>query len=162
MCIEPKQDMFMVVLEIHREELCKMENMLYVLQRGKNKKIFSQKESFVELLKQIQLADSGLKLDWDDGAGEEWARFSNQKNGIVCMINAKIGIAFIRKNYDTQNINQIIDRLEVVYTEDYCSEEWYIDLIELKNIIPEIYWHASEGAVDVKSFSLDDFYYATI
>ena len=139
-----------------------MENMLDILQKGRNKKIFSQKENFVELLKQIQLADNGLELDWDDGAGEEWARFSNQKNGIVCMINAKIGIAFIRKNYDTQKVNQIINKLEVVYTEDYCSEEWYIDLIKLKNIIPEICWHASEGAVNVESFSLDDLYFATV
>jgi len=56
---------------------------------------------------EIQLADSNLKLDWDDDAGEEWAGFFEQKAGIVCMISAKIGIAFIRRNYKFSNIKKL-------------------------------------------------------
>lgn len=138
-----------------------MENMIDILKRARDKKVFADNE-FQELLINIQLADSNLKLDWDNGAGEEWARFSNQKDGIVCMVSAKIGVAFIRKNYKFSNIKSVMDMLEIVFTEDYCSENWFIDLANLKQMIPELYWHASEGAVNKNSFSLDDLYFATI
>lgn len=138
-----------------------MVNMIEVLKRARNKKVFTNNE-FEEMLIKIQTADDNLKLDWDDGAGEEWARFSNQENGIVCMISAKIGVAFIRKNYKFSNIKNVIDMLEIVFTDDYCSENWFIDLVDLKQMIPELYWHASEGAVNTDSFSLDDLYFATI
>lgn len=135
--------------------------MLEILKRARDKKIFLNNE-FEELLIKIQLADSNLELDWDDGAGEEWARFSNQKDGIVCMMSAKIGVAFIRKNYKFSNIKNVIDMLEIVFADDYCSDNWFIDLANLKQMIPELYWHASEGAVDTNSFSLDDLYFATV
>lgn len=138
-----------------------MENMIEVLRRARHKKVFTDNE-FEELLIKIQTADGNLKLDWDDGAGEEWARFSNQKDGIVCMISAKIGVAFIRRNYKFSNIKNVIDMLEIVFTDDYCSDNWFIDLTDLKQMIPELYWHASEGAVSTNSFSLDDLYFATI
>ena len=138
-----------------------MENMVEILKRAKEKKVFLNNE-FEELLMKIQLADSNLKLDWDDGAGEEWARFSNQKDGIVCMISAKLGVAFIRESYKFSNIKNVVKMLEIVFTEDYCSENWFVDLADLKQMIPELYWHASEGAVNTNSFSLDDLYFATI
>ena len=138
-----------------------MENLIEVLKRARDKKIFVNNE-FEELLMKIQLADSNSKLDWDDGAGEEWARFSNQKGGIVCMISVKIGVAFIRKNYEYKNIKDIISTLEIFFTDDYSSDDWFIDLANLKQTIPELYWHASKGAVSTNSFSLDDLYFATI
>lgn len=138
-----------------------MENMLEILKKARDKKIFLSNE-FEELLIKIQLADSNLKLDWDYGAGEEWARFSNEKDGIVCMISAKIGVVFVRKTYNFNKIENIIKILKIVFVDDYCSENWFIDLTNLKQIIPELYWHASQGAVNTNSFSLDDLYFATI
>ncbi len=138
-----------------------MENMIEVLKRARNKKVFTNNE-FEELLVKIQTADNGLKLDWDDAAGEEWARFFNQEDGIVCMISAKIGVAFIKKKYKFSNMKNILDMLEIVFTDDYCSDNWFIDLTNLKQMIPELYWHASEGAVNTNGFSLDDLYFATI
>lgn len=138
-----------------------MENMIDILKRARDKKVFVDNE-FDELLKKIQSSDSNLELDWDDGAGEEWARFSNSKDGIVCMVSAKIGIAFIRKSYNYDNIKDAVNELEIVVTEGYCSENWFVDLTELKHLIPELYWHASEGVVNANSFSLDDLYFATI
>lgn len=138
-----------------------MESIIKVLEIARNKKIFQNNE-FEELLKRIQLADSNLKLDWDDGAGEEWARFSNQTDGIVCMISAKIGVAFIRKKYEFHNIESVINTLEIVYVDDYSSDNWFVDLNVMKQIVPELFWHASEGAVNINRFSLDDLYFATV
>ena len=138
-----------------------MKDMLEVLKRARQKKIFANQE-FQEMLMQIQSADATLKIDWDIGAGEEWARFSNQENEIVCMINRNIGLIFIRSMYEFQNIEHVIGDFEVVFTENYWSEDWTIDTGKLKDEVPEIHWHACEGAVNPNCFSLDDFYYATV
>lgn len=151
----------MVAQEIHKEGY-QMKDMLEILKHAKQKKTFVNQEEVKDVLMQIQIADATLKLDWDDGAGEEWARFSKQTDGIVCMINLNIGLVFVRSKYKFQNIEHIIGDCEVVFTEDYCSDEWTIDVNKLKHEIPEIYWHASEAAVNAKCFSLDDFYYATV
>lgn len=136
--------------------------MLATLRQAKQKKVFSNQQEFKDLLTQIQIADIELKLDWDDGAGEEWARFNDLTDGIVCMINAKLGLVFMRKKYKNQEIKKILKNLEVVFTENYYSSDWTIDVSDLKKEIPEIYWHASEDAVNANCFSLDDFYFATV
>lgn len=138
-----------------------MENLLDVLNRAKRRKVFEDDE-FEKLLNKIQISDNNLKLDWDDGAGEEWARFFSQNEGLVCMMNARIGIAFIRKNYQLDDMKKLLDMIEIVYVDDYSSEDWFVDLFEFKQSIPELYWHASEGAVNPNCFSLDDLYFATI
>lgn len=136
--------------------------MLETLKKAKQKKAFTNQQEFKELLTQIRLADAELKLDWDDGAGEEWARFSNLSDGIVCMINVRLRLAFIRKKYNFQNIKKSLENFEIVFTDNYYSDEWSIDVTILKKEISEIYWHASEEAVNTSCFSLDDFYFATI
>ncbi len=137
-----------------------MKDMLEALKRAKAKKIF-QKNEFVELLQKIQSADSSLQLDWDDGAGEEWARFYHEEKGLICMIHARIGIVFI-KSYQDRKIRKAIESLELVPTEGFGLEEWRIDLERFAQSVPEICWHASEGAVDVRKFSLEELYYATV
>lgn len=138
-----------------------MKNMIEVLKKAREKKVFKNNE-FKELLIKIQLMDPNLKLDWDDGAGEEWARFFEQESGVVCMISARLAVAFIRKSYEFSKIQNIMDMMEIVYTEDYSSNNWYINMANFKKEIPELYWHASEEAVNIDSFSLDDLYFATI
>lgn len=139
-----------------------MKDMLETLRKAKRKKVFIDQQEFKNVLTQIQLADSELKLDWDDGAGEEWARFSNLTDGIVCMINIRLRLVFIREKYNFQNIKKTLENFEIVFTENYYSDEWSIDVTNLKKEISEIHWHASEEAVNRKCFSLDDFYFATI
>ena len=46
--------------------------------------------------------------------------------------------------------------------DDYSSENWFIDVVDFKQKIPELYWHASEDAVNRNSFSLQDLYFATV
>ena len=107
-----------------------MENMIEVLRKARNKKIFLNNE-FEELLMEIQLADSNLKLDWDDGAGEEWARFFSQKDGIVCMVSAKIGVAFIKKCYEFNNIKNTSINI-ILQKKKFCEKIY----ISFKKYIP--------------------------
>lgn len=139
-----------------------MNNLLEILKKGKNKHIFIDNNEFERYLNKIQLSDKTLKLDWDKGAGEEWARFIHEKYGIVYMINARIGINFVRKNYLKQISNKIFLDCELFITEKYSEDEWFVDLEKLKEEVSEICWHASESAVNPNKFSLNDLYFATI
>ena len=61
-----------------------MKDMLATLRKAKQKKVFKNQKEFEDVLAKIQLADTELRIDWDDGAGEEWARFNNLKvNGVL-------------------------------------------------------------------------------
>lgn len=138
----------------------KMKDMTEVLKRARKKKVY-QKDEFQELLEKIQSADSNLEIDWDVGAGEDWARlFSGEE--MVCMANAKTGVLFLSKNYEYKKIKSVVGMLEVVFTESFSQDEWKVDLVDLEQTVPEIYWHASEGAVRIDRFSLDDLYFATV
>ena len=59
-------------------------------------------------------------------------------------------------------MKKILKNLEIVFTENYYSSDWTIGVSDLKKEIPEIYWYASEDAVNTNCFSLDDFYFATV
>ena len=139
-----------------------MKDMMEILRKAKCKSVFENQKEFQVVLTQMQLADAELRLDWDDGAGEEWARFGNLADGNVCMMNAKLRLAFIREKYNFQKIEQVLHDFEIVFTENYDLDEWSVDINHLKKEIPQICWHACEDAVNVECFSLDDFYFATV
>ena len=67
-----------------------MKNLLSFLENAKKKKIYQNQKEFKENLREIKQFDSSLMLNWDDGAGEEWAGFHHKEHGNVYMINTKI------------------------------------------------------------------------
>ena len=136
-------------------EICK----IFIDAKKKNKyKSFIEFQHFLE---SIQKSDSKIRLDWYYDAGEEWARFLKNGKGIVCMMNRKIGVAFIRKNELSNRTKQILKKILIIEDADFDTQEWYIDHSLLNNI-PEIVWSASPNAVDIGRMSLNDLYYATI
>ncbi|MCL1790395.1 MAG: hypothetical protein FWG40_03400 [Peptococcaceae bacterium] len=139
-----------------------MNDLLEVLLEAKNKLIFLTQDDFTDALNEIKRSDATLILDWDDGAGEEWARFIHQKFGKVCMLNSKIGILFVLKSYADMLPQKLFCKYKICIVEDYDTKEWSIDLDALKRTLTQIQWDASEDAVNPTSFSLDDFYFATI
>lgn len=52
------------------------------------------------------------------------------------MISAKIGVAFIRKSYKFSNIKNVMDMMGIVFTDDFCSDNWFIDLTNLRQKLP--------------------------
>ena len=139
-----------------------MNDLNLILIKAKRKKVFKSVLEIQEIIDNIRLSDKKFSIDWDSGAGEEWVRLCNEKKSVVCMMNTKIGIAFIRKDELTEETIQQLNLYYLFNVSDYSTEEWKIDLEELKRKIPEISWNASPYAVDINSFSLDDFYFATI
>ena len=139
-----------------------MRDMLEVLKRAKQKGTYENKYEFSRILAAIQLTDPLLILDWDDGAGEDWARFYKKMDGMVCMINTSLKLVFVKSTYDLTILEHLFHGWEVVFTKDYCSDDWTVDVARMSREVPELYWHASVDAVNAKKFSLDDFYFATV
>ena len=138
-----------------------MKDLLILLKKAKEKKIFTSQQEFRDVLAKIE-ENNNLRLDWDEEAGEDWARFIHEEMGVVCMMSVKVGIAFVRRNYSLQDFQEILEDVNIVLVDNYSSNEWYIDLVVLDKELPQICWHACENAVDANCFSLDDLYFATI
>lgn len=139
-----------------------MNDILKVLKQAKESYPCIERQEFHELMEDICKKDESLSLDWDYGAGEEWARFYSLSQGAVCMISTELPIAFIRSSYDYTYIGACLHDIEIVCVESYSEDDWSVDLDKLAIEIPEIHWHASLGAVDPACFCLDDFYFATV
>jgi hypothetical protein len=77
-------------------------NLLEILIKAKDKCLFITEDNFTKVLDEIKQYDTDLKIDWDNGAGEEWARLTHKEHGIVYMLNSKIGILFARKSYESK------------------------------------------------------------
>lgn len=115
-----------------------------------------------QIVLDIQTADVSLRMDWDEGAGEEWIRFIHPTEGLVMMIHDVVPIAFIKSTYNVLLIDKAITHFLVIQSENFDSAEWTVNVDRLTRDIPEIVWHASISAVDPDCFSLNDLYYATV
>ena len=135
-----------------------MRDLTKELQNARNKKIYADNE-FETLLSTLKSLNSENNVNWDIEAGEEWA-FVNNRNMSI-MLNAKIGIYFVRGEL-SEDYLEILREGNCVYISDFDSKEWYVDLECILKNIPEIIWHSSSNDVDIKGFSLDELYFATV
>lgn len=135
-----------------------MRDMLVELLDARKHKIYKENE-FEALLQNLKESNAGNTIDWDGGAGEEWAFVNNE--GISIMLNRRIGICFVRGTLDETKVS-CLSQCKCVYVDRFDIDEWYIDLTDLRKSVPEIIWSASDDAVDPRCFSLNDFYYATV
>ena len=138
-----------------------MEELSQLLVKAKEVKKYvdiSEFETFIEKIKELK----ELRMDWDEDAGEEWARFLNSNCEIVLMMNIRIGIAFLREDCFSEKIVSILKELLLVEVENFGGDQWCIDLSKVRKELPEISWMASEEAVNTEKMSLQDLYYATV
>lgn len=138
-----------------------MKELCEVIEKARKKKVYKNVEEFRNFIEVINKSDNSIQLDWDYDAGEEWARYLKSDVGIVCLINAKIGIAFIRKDELKKRTKEVLKQIFIIDVYDFDSREWCINLSLLKEM-PEIIWNASPNAIDMMGMSLNDLYYATI
>ena len=139
----------------------KIKDMTKILLNAKQKFVFKDNKDFTQFIHEI-IERTHLQLDWDTGAGEEWARLIADNFGIVGMVHTKIGIAFIRKNYDGVPLKELMNDLWCEEVENYSAEEWKIDLTTVRHQLAEIVWHSSNDVVNSNQFSLNDFYFTTV
>lgn len=138
-----------------------MKELSRLLFKAKEVKEYSDILEFETLIEKIKELKE-YKMDWDEDAGEEWARFLNSNSEIVLMMNIRIGIAFLRGDCFSEKIVSILKELFIVEVENFGSDQWCIDLSKIRKELPEISWMASEEAVNTEEMSLQDLYYATV
>lgn len=132
---------------------------LYVeLLDAKTNKVYKENE-FERLLLSLDSLSNGLTVNWDSGAGEEWAFVNSDVFSI--MLNRRIGICFVRGVLDI-SVSSCLSQCKCVFVDGYDLKEWCIDPDVLNKCISEIVWHSHDNAIDPQCFSLNDFYYATV
>lgn len=139
-----------------------MQDLSRILMEAKKKKVYENIDEFKDVLDEIMSSEINVVLDWDNEAGEGWARFIHRQKGVVGMLNTKIGIVFICDHFLKSITLKKLDSLFLVRVPSYSSEEWYVDLSLLEKEISEISWKKCFDDVDVTRLSLDDLYFATI
>lgn len=137
-----------------------MRELSQLLIKAKKMKKYEDILEFENLIRKIEELKE-YELDWDTGAGEDWARFLNNNYEIVLMLHTKIGIVFLREDV-SPNIYTILKELMIVEVHDYGSDEWCIDLSNITRDLPEINWLASKETVNPEKMSLQDLYFATV
>ena len=130
--------------------------------KAREKKVYKNIIDFRNTIETVGHSDPNIIIDWDNGAGEEWARLIKSDIGIVCMMNTKIGIAFARKQNLNKETIQVLESLFIVEVVNFSSDEWFIDLDILREKTPEIDWNARVDAVNIEKMSLSDLYFATV
>ncbi|MBQ6304052.1 MAG: hypothetical protein IJK83_08490 [Clostridiales bacterium] len=135
-----------------------MRDLFVELLDARNLKIYKENE-FEELLQTLENSNEDNTIDWDLGAGEEWAFVNNDAYSV--MLNRRIGICFVRGVLD-EATDLCLSQCRCVSVDGFDIKEWHIDLADLRKSIPEIKWSASEAAVDPNCFSLNDFFVATV
>lgn len=139
-----------------------MKSINEVFIKAKEKKVYKNIIDFRNTIEAVGHSDPNITIDWDTGAGEEWARLIKSDIGVVCMMNTKIGIAFARKQSLNKETIQVLESLFIVEVVDFSSDEWFVDLDILREKTPEIDWNATMDAVNIEKMSLSDLYFATV
>lgn len=139
-----------------------MENLLSILQQAKDERVSIKLSEVHDFITAISLLQSDLNYDWDEWSGEEWLTLLID-NARVAMICIKIPIIFVSEQHNIYiQTFDLIKKLYKVIIKDFDECIWSIDLNKYKSLFPELEWHASEDAVDVTSFSTNEFWFATI
>ena len=135
-----------------------MRDMFIELLDARKHKTYKENE-FEGLLIKLEKSHEGNTVEWDSGAGEEWAFVNN--SGLSLMLNRRIGICFVCGKLD-ESVMACLSQCKCVFVDGYDIEEWCVDLTDLHTGIPEIVWSATDEAVDPHCFSLNDFYAVTV
>mgnify|MGYP003295046927 CR=1 FL=1 len=137
-----------------------MKDLLELLGTAKEHYCFQNLDEFRACICSLVNEVSDSLPDWDEGAGEAWGRVYTRE--LCFMIHCSVGIVFVRSNRDSFYIPASIAHLTVVPVESFDAEEWFMDIEQLQEKVPEIVWHTSKDVVDPMSFCLSELYYATI
>ena len=138
-----------------------MNDLTTVLLKAKSKYMFNNRSHFACFVNDVTIK-TGLELDWDTGAGEEWARLIDNTKGVVCMIHTKIGIAFLQRDVENTNLVTLLNALYIIIVDDFNCDNWKVDISELRTKNPEIFWHSDKDVVNRDHFSLNELYFSTI
>lgn len=104
---------------------------------------------------------SYLSFDWDRECGERWASIElNDK--FVGYISSFIPLCFCKIDSLEDIIKVFGDEVYIVAEDDFDKKKWFIDEEKIKANLNELSWIVQEGMLDLKRFSINDLWYATI
>lgn len=99
---------------------------------------------------------SGVEVDWDDGAGEEWLRVLDGSR-VMALVSVKLPLAFIRG--DASERIETFDDISLITVSDFDDPR-----LSCAPVILEEGFGATRRfeSIDAGGFSANDLWYATV
>lgn len=127
-----------------------------ILIRAKEHCLWS-KQALSVLIRQTPV----LSFDWDMECGEQWSSIELYGN-FIGYISSFIPLCFCKTGSLEEIINFFGDRVLIVSENNFDEEKWFIDEKKFKKYLSGLSWIAEEGLLNLKKFSINDLWYATI
>lgn len=120
------------------------------------------KNNLLHTLNQVVQTVPGAIIDWDEGAGEDWASILGP-NRVLAIVRVDIPLAII--GTEMTRIKDIFERQAVVVicAADWQASEYGIDISALEKQLPGWNWPSEiTSPSGSQSISIQDLWWATI
>ena len=134
-----------------------MQDLTDVLIEAQNKNYFWSKDKLHMLINQNVL----LQFDWDRECGERWASIM-LNNKFAGYISCFVPLCFCKVDFAEEMKSSFKDEITVIIVKDFDEKRWYIDDKKLIKNLNGFMWIIEEEVLNIKRFSINDLWYATI
>lgn len=103
----------------------------------------------------------GITFDWDMECGERWATvFFDQK--FIGYVSSVLPLAFCKTAFLKEIERTLEEKVLIIGEDDLDSKKWFIDPQKLAEHSKRLRWIVNEQVLELKQFSINDLWYATI
>lgn len=112
----------------------------------------------------IEIAGEGSdrSLDWDEGAGEAWARVVDA-DGVVAMVYARLPLIVVREEASAE-IDRLAWNAEMIDVTSVADEDLRADEARLIEAFPELAAHLHDGKPEFspECFTAEELWFLTV
>ena len=103
----------------------------------------------------------GTTLDWDEWAGEEWARVLLDRT-VLALIHVQTPLVFMLATYLRKDLASELSEIgsHTVSVDDFEEKHYKVDQSRLKEVFPGKLWPSD--AIDPEKLSIFDLWWATV
>lgn len=97
-------------------------------------------------------------LDWDQDAGENWARFL-RRNNVFIYVRVDMPVVIVLSTYASEVESLFSNKVTVITVPDMAVQNYSLDASEIDRLFPENIWSSE---VNPDKFSIDELWYTTV
>jgi len=127
------------------------------LQAYEQKNSWSE-EALVSTLHLLGTLFPFASLDWDEDAGESWARFL-RRNNVFIYVRADMPVVIVLRAYASEVESALSGQVVVINVPSMSAQNFSFDVSEIGRLFPEHIWSSD---VNPNSFSIDELWYTTV
>lgn len=134
-----------------------MVDLVDILIKAQNKNSSWSKDRLTLIIEQ----DVQLDYDWDKECGERWASIQ-MNNKFIGYISCFSPLCFCKEDTMKKIKSVFGDEIVIIVEKDFDAKKWFINEEKINRNLKELSWIVQEGVLDIKEFSINDLWYATL